>query len=317
MLNREPVKRVLISGGTGFIGRHVVQALLARGDDVTVLSRRPEQVTSQLGSDVRAVAWEPGARTPGARPAWFGSVAGHSAVVHLAGEQAVGKRYTPQMKERIYDSRIESTLQLVEAIAEAQPRPSVLLCASGVGYYGGHLSDTPFDERSSSGEDFLATLTRDWEAAAARVQDYGVRAVSTRFGIVLGRGGGALEQMARPFKLFAGGPIASGKQIVSWVHVEDAVRAILRCLDDAQISGPVNVTSPHAVSNEELARTIGQVLHRPSWARVPEGALRAMFGEGAFAIITGQRALPALLSHHGFEWRYPELRSALEEALRS
>jgi uncharacterized protein len=280
-----------------------------------VLSRRPEQVPSQLGSDVRAVAWEPGSRGTGTRPAWFASVGGHSAVVHLAGEQAVGKRYTQQMKQRIYDSRIESTLQLVEAIAEAHPRPNVLLCASGVGYYGGHLSSAAFDEKSGAGEDFLATVTRDWEAAAARVEAYGVRAVSTRFGIVLGRGGGALEQMARSFKLFAGGPIASGKQIVSWVHVDDAVRAILRCLDDADIAGPVNVTSPNAVSNEELSRAIGQVLRRPSWARVPEGALRALFGEGAFAIVTGQRAIPAVLQEHGFAWRYPELRPALEEAL--
>ena len=309
--------RVLISGGTGFIGRHVVQALLARGDEVTVLSRRPEQVPSQLGSDVRAVAWEPGSRGTGARPAWFASVSGHDAVLHLAGEQAVGKRYTQEVKQRIYDSRIESTLELVEAIAEAQPRPRVLVCASGVGYYGGHLSGAAFDEESAPGEDFLATVTRDWEAAAARVKDYGVRAVSTRFGIVLGRDGGALEQMARPFKLFAGGPIASGKQVVSWVHVEDAVRAILRCFDDDEISGPVNVTSPNAVTNEELSRTIGQVLRRPSWARVPEAALRALFGEGAQAIVTGQRAVPAVLQRRGFEWRYPELRSALEEALRS
>jgi hypothetical protein len=315
VVNREVVKRVLISGGTGFIGRHVVQALLARGDEVTVFSRRPEQVTAELGSDVRTVAWAPGARGEGKRAAWFASVSGQDAVVHLAGEQAVGKRYTQQLKQRIYDSRIESTLQLVEAIAEAQPRPSVLLCASGVGYYGGHLSNTAFDEASAAGEDFLATVTRDWEGAAARAKDYGVRVVSTRFGIVFGRDGGALEQMARPFKLFAGGPIATGKQIVSWVHIEDAVRAILRCLDDAQIEGPVNVTSPHAVSNEELSRTLGQVLRRPSWARVPEGALRAMFGEGAAPIVTGQRALPAVLQQRGFEWRYPELRPALEEAL--
>ncbi|HEY6556391.1 MAG TPA: TIGR01777 family oxidoreductase [Polyangiaceae bacterium] len=309
------MKRVLISGGTGYIGRHVVQALLARGDKVTVFSRRPEQVTAELGSDVRTVAWAPGSRGEGKRAAWFASVAGQDAVVHLAGEQAVGKRFTQQLKQRIYDSRIESTLQLVEAIAEAQPRPSVLLCASAVGYYGGHLTSTAFDEDSAAGEDFLATVTRDWEGAAARAKDYGVRVVSTRFGIVFGRDGGALEQMARPFKLFAGGPIATGKQIVSWVHIEDAVRAIMRCLDDAQIEGPVNVTSPHAVSNEELSRTLGQVLRRPSWARVPEAALRALFGEGAFPIVTGQRAMPAVLQRHGFEWRYPELRPALEEAL--
>jgi uncharacterized protein (TIGR01777 family) len=310
------VKRVLISGGSGFIGKHLVLALAARGDEVSVLTRRASQVAELFGNQARAIEWDPSPRPNDApRRPWFASLSGQDAVVHLAGEQAVGKRYTHEVKQRIYDSRVESTLQMVEAIGEAHPRPRVLVHASAVGYYGGTLTDEAFHEESPPGADFLATVTRDWEAAAARARDYGVRVVAARFGIVLGRDGGALETMARPFKLFAGGPIASGRQVVSWVHIEDAVRALVRCIDDEGLAGPVNVTSPHAVSNQELSRAMGDVLHRPSWARVPEAALRAMFGEGAVPIVTGQRALPTVLQRAGFEWRYAELRPALEEAL--
>jgi uncharacterized protein (TIGR01777 family) len=295
----------------------LVHALSNRGDEVTVLSRRPEQVTAAFGANVRALRWEPGTNSTSAaaRPSWFAHLSGQDAIVHLAGEQAVGTRYTRETKRRIYDSRVESTFQIVEAIAEADPRPRVLICASGAGYYGGHLTDSSFDETSPVGNDFLATVTRDWEAAAERAADYRVRVVRTRFGIVLGRQGGGLAHMTTPFKMFVGGPIGSGRQIVSWVHVVDVVRVLLLALDNDSISGPINVTTPHAVTNDELSRTIGDVLGRPSWFRVPGFALKMMFGEGAVPILTGQRALPLVLQRAGFEWRYPEVRPALEEAL--
>lgn len=312
------MKRVLITGATGFIGRHLVRALTERGDRVTVLSRKPEQVSAVFGAEVQGVRWDPGprAKRDGAEP-WFQHVNGQDAVVHLAGQQVVGKRYTEAVKRRIYDSRIESTFQIVEAIAEANPRPSVLVCASGVGYYGGHPAEARFDETGANGSDFLATVTKDWEAAAQRAVDYGVRVVSARFGVVFGADGGALDQMTRPFKMFAGGPMGTGQQVVSWVHIEDAVRALLRCIDDKALSGPVNVVAPNAVTNEELSRQIGAVLHRPSWMRVPGAALKAAFGEGAVPILMGQRAVPAVLQKHGFEWRYPEVRPALEASLKS
>lgn len=311
------MKRILISGGTGFIGGHLVRALLERGDEVSVLSRDPARVSERFGTKVRAVRWDPSPRDEhgGPQAEWLSPARGVDAVVHLAGEQAVGRRYTEDTKRRIRDSRVEGTLKLVEAIAEADPRPRVFVCASGVDFYRDLPWEEPVDETSGSGTSFHSSVAQDWEAAALRASDYGVRVVRTRFGIVLGQGGGSMVDLARPFKLFVGGPIGSGHQVVSWIHVHDAARALIRVIDDETISGPVNVTSPHAVTSEQLANAIGHVLGRPVWLRVPASALRALFGEGAEPILSGRRVLPRVLQRVGFEWRYPEIQAALGEAL--
>lgn len=304
--------RVVVTGGTGFIGSHLVRALQGRGDTVTVLSRDPDSVPRRLGEGVIGRGWDPGRAGD-----WFGELSGQDAVVHLAGEQAVGVRWTDAAKRRIHDSRVDSTRLVVEAMAATDDRPRVFVCASGVNVYGAHPGDEELDEQAAAGDDFLAHVVIDWEAAARAAEPLGVRVVSTRFGVVFARDGGALEQMVLPFKLFAGGPLGSGRQVVSWVHIDDVVGIVLRCLDDEAIQGPVNVVAPRAVTNAELSRAIGEVLGRPSWLKVPAAALRARFGEGAEPLVTGQRVVPGVMQERGYSWHYPELGPALRQALGS
>ncbi|MBN1608437.1 MAG: TIGR01777 family oxidoreductase [Polyangiaceae bacterium] len=302
--------KVLITGGTGFIGTHVVRALIARGDEVSVLTRRRQRVLERFGERVRAVEWSPEAGE-------FPSVHGQGAIINLAGAQAVGVRWTDQARRRIRQSRVGLTEALVDAVlrTEASMRPRVLVSASAVGIYGSVPADTALDEQSAAGSDFLASVCTEWEKAATRAAEASVRVVLTRLGVVLGRGGGALGSMTQPFRWFVGGPLGRGDQAVSWVHLDDATGAILRCVDEAQLSGPVNVTAPQGVSNRELSAEIGRVLGRPCWLRTPAIALRLVFGDGAQALLGGQNAAPGALRRAGFAWRYPDLAGALGEAL--
>jgi uncharacterized protein (TIGR01777 family) len=305
------VKRIVIAGGTGFIGRHLVRALAERGDEVSVLSRSAETVERALGGAARAVVY-----TPLERGKWYEALNGVDAVVNLAGEQVVGRRHTKENKRRMRESRVETTHRLVEAIAEAKSRPALLISASGIDYYGAHDKSEPIDETAAPGAAGLARLCVEWEEAARRAEAYGVRVVCARFGIVLASDGGALEQMVRPFRLFAGGPIGNGEQVVSWVHIDDVVGVVLRCIDDTALAGPVNVVAPNAVTNAELARAIGRSIGRPSWLPAPGFALKLMFGsEGAEPILTGRRAVPEVMRRHQFVWRYPHLDAALAETL--
>jgi hypothetical protein len=301
------MQKIVISGGTGFIGSALVRAMLARGDEVTVLTRDPTRARGALPGGVRLERWEP---TGSVEP----TLSGYGAVVHLAGERAVGTRWTSETKQEILQSRVRSTERLVELVEKAALRPSVFVCASAVGYYGAH-GDEPLDEGSPPGSDFLAQVAVAWEGAAARAETFGVRVVRPRFGIVFGRGGGALAEMVKPFKLFVGGPIASGRQVVSWVHLDDVVGVLLRAIDDPQLRGPVNVTSPNAVTNEELSHVIGKVIHRPSAVRVPAFALRARFGDGAEPLVTGQRAVPRALQRAGYVFHFPNAEDAVRNAI--
>lgn len=303
------MKKILVTGATGFIGSRVVRELAARGDEVTVLTRSLASA-ERLGRAVRARLWSPGRVGD-----WFDALDGQDAVVNLAGEQAVGVRWTEETKRRILESRVETTRRLVEAIGRAEHKPNVLVSASAVGYYGAVGAERVLDERAPAGEDFLARVCVAWEAAASQAQEHGLRVVIPRIGIVIGPGGGALAEMVRPFRLFAGGPIGSGEQVVSWVHLDDLVAIFLLLIDDVSYSGPVNVVAPSPLSNAELAREIGRVLRRPSWLKVPEVALRARFGEGADPLVTGQRVVPAVLGAHRYVWRQPEISGALEAAL--
>jgi uncharacterized protein (TIGR01777 family) len=299
-----PARSLLVTGATGFIGSALTRAAQRQGMSVTALVRSPASAR-RLADGLRVAAWSDVSA----------AVRGQSAVVHLAGEQAVGVRWTPAAKARILASRVETTERLVAALSEASPRPRVLVSASAVGIYGDRPGTELLDESARPGAGFLAEVCERWEASALTAADLGVRVVLARFGIVLGPGGGALEEMARPFRLFAGGPIGSGEQVVSWVHLEDAVGVVLSAVKDEAISGPVNVVAPGALTQAELAAELGRALSRPAWLRVPAVALRARFGEGAEPLLTGQRVVPAKMNAAGYVWHHPHIRGALAAAL--
>jgi uncharacterized protein (TIGR01777 family) len=303
--------KITVTGATGLVGSQLVAELLARGDEVTVLSRDPGRARSTLG-DVEAFAWA----DPSAGPAPVEALAGRDGVLHLLGEP-VAQRWSPDVKRRIRQSRELGTSNLVEGLRTADPRPKVLVSSSATGWYGPH-GDEELDETAPPARgDFLADVVVAWEAEAAKAEELGMRVAMLRTGMVLSESGGALEKMLPAFKLGVGGPVAGGHQYVPWVHVDDVVGAFLFCLDNDSASGPMNATAPEPVTNAELSKTLGKVLHRPAFAPVPGLAVRALYGEMAEIVTTGQRAIPRRLTHLGYEWRQPELERALRSATGS
>jgi uncharacterized protein len=296
--------KVTVSGATGTIGQALVRELRGRGDEVIALSRNAARAAASLG--VQAQAWT----HPKGEPPPLDSLRGSDAVVHLLGE-TVAQRWTEEAKREIRDSRILSTRRLVAALAELSPqeRPRVLVSQSAAGFYGLRGAER-LSEEAAGGDDFLAKVVRAWEAEAQRAAELGMRVVMTRTGVVLAEGGGALEKMLPFFKLGVGGPVAGGKQYVPWVHLDDVVGALVACID-GELSGPVNVTAPEPVTNRELSRTLGRVLRRPAFAPVPGLAVKALYGEMAMIVTTGQRVVPTRLEQSGYRFRRPSLEAAL------
>lgn len=306
---------IVITGGTGFVGRRLVDRLLteeSQAHHLTVLTRDVDRADQILGQQPRLskVAYE-----PLQAQSWGSALEGAEAVINLAGEPLAAGRWTPARKAEIQNSRIKGTQVLVEAIRSCSSRPQVMISGSAVGYYGPQNSDQSLDERTPPGDDFLAQLSQDWEAAAAPVQDLGVRLAFLRTGIVLGPGGGALDQLLGPFQSFVGGPLGSGQQWLSWIHREDLVRLMIFILDHDPCSGPFNGTAPQPVKMQEFCLTLGQVLGRPSWLPVPSFALELLLGEAAQVVLTGQRVLPTQAEQAGFTFEYPDLRAALQQIL--
>jgi uncharacterized protein len=304
--------KVTIAGATGFVGSRLVDKLHSEGHQVLVLTR-----DSDRARRVFPASAYPNLEIVGYSPAesgdWQKSIAGCDAVVNLAGIPIAEERWTAARQQAILDSRKLTTAKLVEAIANANPRPSVLVSASAIGYYG--TSETAeFEENSPAGDDFLAQVCQEWETAAQGVKNTGTRLAILRLGIVLGMGG-ALAKMLPAFRLFAGGPIGTGKQWFSWIHRDDVVNLILYALENPQIEGVLNATAPHPVRMNELCETLGEILKRPSWLPVPSFALELLLGDGAKVVLEGQQVLPKRTLVSGFQYQYPKLKSALEEIL--
>ncbi len=280
---------IAITGASGFIGRHLTATLTAQGHTTRAVSSRT---------------------TPAP-----GSFAGCDAIVHLAGEP-VAQRWTPAAKKKIMDSRVEGTRAVVRAIAALNPRPATLICASAIGYYGSR-GDEPLTEDAAPASDFLAQVVRAWEHEAREAETLGVRVVSPRFGVVLGRDGGALPKMALPFRFGVGGRIGSGKQWTSWIHIEDLTALLAFALENVPLSGPVNAVAPTPVTNADFTRALARALHRPALFPAPAFALKLALGEMSSMLLGGQRVLPAAALRAGFTFRYPELDSALADLFES
>ncbi|MBW1992887.1 MAG: TIGR01777 family oxidoreductase [Deltaproteobacteria bacterium] len=297
--------KYLITGGSGFVGQHLSKFLLNQGDEVIAIGLRPSQevIRHEKFQYISADTSKPGI--------WQDAVNEAEAVINLAGKN-IFKRWTESYKQLIYDSRILTTRNLVEALPENENR--ILLSASAVGYYG-NRADEILTEDSKDGTDFLAKVARDWEAQALSAKKKRGRVVTARFGIVLGKGGGAIAKMVPAFKSFAGGPIGNVMQWFSWIHIEDLLCGLKFVAENNAIEGPVNFTSPNPVRNKEFAKTLGKVLRRPAMLSVPGFMIRLLMGEFGETLLSGQRAMPEKLLKHGFQFRFASLEDALGDLL--
>lgn len=301
--------RVLITGGTGFIGQALARSLLADGYEVIALSRRPERAQG-LPPGMRVVPWD--ARTA---EGWGPLVEGAAAIVNLAGESIAGGPWTAERKRRIRDSRVNAGRAVVAAVQAAAQKPGVVIQASAVGYYGPH-GDEEVTEDTSPGDDFLAHVAVDWEASTVPVEALGVRRVIIRTGLPLSREGGVFPFFLLPFRFFVGGPLGSGRQWLPWIHIADEIGAIRFLMENEQAHGPFNLSAPNPVTNAEFSRTLGRVMRRPSLMRVPAFALRLALGELSTLMLSGQRQIPRRLLDMGYRFRFPELEAALRDLLR-
>jgi uncharacterized protein (TIGR01777 family) len=297
--------KILITGGTGFVGSHLTALLLREGHAVTLLTRSPKG-PPRGSSGASFLQGDPTRQGP-----WQEAVGSHDAVINLAGA-SIFSRWTEEQKKAIRESRVMTTRNLVEALPPASEKATTLLSASAVGYYGFH-GDEELDETSPPGSDFLARIAAEWEGEALKAAAKGVRVVVTRFGIVLGERGGALGQMIPFFRKYLGGPLGSGRQWFSWIHIQDLGEAFAFLLGRPELSGPVNLCSPNPVRNRDLARALGKALHRPSFLPAPGFMIRLVLGEFGTVILEGQRVLPRRLLDQGFTFQYPDIERALEE----
>jgi uncharacterized protein (TIGR01777 family) len=298
---------VTLTGATGLIGAAIVRALRARGDAVTVLSRDAERARASLG-DVEAHAWQ-----PLQEPAPAAALNGRDAIVHLAGEN-VAQRWSDEARRAIVDSREIGTRNLVAGIGAAEPRPAALVSASAIGYYGPR-GDEPVTEDAGAGDDFLARVCMAWEREASGAAAHELRVAMLRTGVVLDAEGGALAKMLPFFRVGIGGPVAGGRQYLSWIHADDVVGLYLAAVDDAAWQGPINATAPEPVTNREFSRALGRALHRPAFAPVPGLAIRALYGDMAEIVTTGQRAVPMRALERGYAFRHTDPERALRDAL--
>lgn len=304
--------KIGISGGTGLIGTALVRALVARGDNVVVFSRRENPPKDFPQKSVEFVSHS----IP--NPSDFQDL---TAMVNLAGESLAGVRWTDSAKEKFRASRVAHTRSIVDsirtAVSQSESKLQVFLSASAIGYYGSYEeTGSSFTEDSKPGEDFLAKLSLDWEESAEAVEALGIRLAIPRIGIVLDPSGGALSKLVPVFRSFIGGPIGSGTQGMSWIHIDDVVKGMIHILDQDKLHGAFNFTSPNPVTNQDFSKTLGKVLNRPSIFWTPEFAVQALFGEGAGVVTKGQMVRPKRLVETGYTFQFPNLEEALVNLLK-
>ncbi|TSI11785.1 TIGR01777 family oxidoreductase [Lysinibacillus sp. BW-2-10] len=298
--------RIVIAGGTGFIGERLTDVLIEKGHEVIILTRKEKQPSANQSY----VVWLREGATPEKE---LGKV---DIIINLAGVSINDGRWTPKHQKQIYESRMIATDELVRIVKSLKEKPSALINASAIGIYPASLTATYTENSQEVATDFLARTVKNWEAKAQQVEQYGIRTAFMRFGVVLGNEGGALPLMVLPYKLFVGGTVGAGNQWVSWVHVTDVVRAIVFAIENPHVNGPVNVTAPHPVTMKEFGKIIGTVLKRPHWLPVPSFAMKLALGEKSQLVLEGQQVLSNKLLSEGFKFTYPELRLALEDLLK-
>ena len=307
---------IIITGATGVIGVELALRLIGRGEKVVLLVRSPDAASQKIPGAAAYVRWDSDLESG----EWTGYVNGAKAVIHLAGKPLLESRWNDEHKAECYNSRILGTRHMASAIAVATEKPKVFISASAIGYYGSFssCSDTPeLSESGKEGSDFLAKICFDWEKEALAAEKSGVRLVLLRTGIVLSTKGGMLQKMLAPFRFFLGGPIGSGLQCISWIHIDDEIACIIEALDNVAYRGPVNAVTSQSVSMKEFAITLGTVLGRPALLPVPKLVVEMLMGEGGEYAVKGQRVKPAFLQKQGFVFRYPKLSDALEDLVGS
>lgn len=299
------MKKILITGGTGFIGKYLTQILLKEGHYVTIVTRSPDKYSEKQAKNRSYIGWEAELAS---------AMNEHDVVINLVGENLFGQRWTDEVKKRIYNSRIDSTKKLVDSMKNSKNKPALFISASAVGIYGDNGGKV-LDESTPAGDDFLAEVCVDWENESKKAEKLGIRVANPRIGIVLEENGGMIEKMVMPFKFGVGGPIGSGEQYVPWVHMVDLCNAILFPMEEESISGPYNACSPEPETMNVLAKKMGRVLNRPSVFRVPEFLLNIALGEAAQPVVSSLRVQPKILQTSGFDFVFEDLEEALGDIL--
>jgi uncharacterized protein (TIGR01777 family) len=300
--------KVLVTGASGFVGRRVVAQLLQKNHEVVVATRSIAKAAVVLGSQCKYVMWTDMNELPPAE-----AFVGVDAVINLMGENIGEKKWDEAQKKKIHDSRTIGTRNLVEAMKALPKKPRVLVNASAIGIYGARGEES-LDENASTGNDFLATVCKDWEAEANKAKDLGVRVVVLRTGMVIGKNGGALKKMLPVFKIGLGGKLGSGKQYMSWIHVDDLAAMYVQAVEDNTMSGPFNAVSPYPATNEEFTKALGQRLHRPTIFPAPEFAIKKMLGEMSTIVLDGQKVVPAKFKERKFQFRSATLEKSLKDS---
>jgi len=302
--------KVLIFGGTGFIGKRLIEELLQAGYDVVLMTRDREKAKNIFDDRVAISEWDKSLLIVPSP-----ELENIDYIINLAGEMIGSYRWTESRKERILKSRVETTKAIVDAITYQVFSPQLLINASAIGFYGAQ-NDEELTENCPSGNDFLATVCQEWENEVFKAEELAMRTVTMRIGLVLGNGG-VLKQIVLPYRFFLGGPLGSGKQWLSWIHIDDLIGIIKYTLENDQISGPVNATAPNPVTMNKFSNTLGNVLNKPSKFRVPSGTLRLLLGEMADLLVNGQKVIPEKITEAGYKYKYPLLEKALKDLLRN